>query len=100
MCAGKDCRKLCEFAKMHDLLAARGDVLELKCVGICKGPVVVVNPTSKDAAVFAKVRSKKQRRSILQAAEGSPETPDALSSLRVSGKHRRSALKRVSRALD
>ncbi|MFT6765077.1 MAG: hypothetical protein ACJAXA_003758, partial [Candidatus Aldehydirespiratoraceae bacterium] len=34
LCAGKDCRKRCEFVQMRDALAKKCEVVELKCVGI------------------------------------------------------------------
>ncbi len=70
MCVGKDCVRRGEFAKMRTTLEAECDVLELKCVGLCDGPVVVIDPAARRPAIYSKLRSKRQRRLVLAAALG------------------------------
>ncbi len=70
LCVGKDCAKRCEFAKMRTTLETECDVLDLKCVGLCDGPVVVIDPGARRPAVYSKLRSKRQRRLVLAAVMG------------------------------
>lgn len=83
MCAGKDCRKRCEFAKVRGALEAHCDVLEMECVGLCNGPVVVVDPDGPKPAVYSKLRSKQHRKLIVAVAEGNPRARRELSGRRV-----------------
>ena len=99
MCAGKDCRKRCEYSKMRRALEDGCTIIELKCVGICEGPVVVVCAGSDNAAVFAKVRSKKQRDDVVVSAMGRRRPSRKLAELEVSSKDRREALRKVRRAI-
>ncbi len=63
MCAGEDCRKRCELVKLRAALDAECEVIELKCVGNCRGPVIVAPPASKCPLDSARVRTKQQPRS-------------------------------------
>jgi hypothetical protein len=99
LCAGGDCRKRCEFAKIRDALDAHCEIVELKCVGICSGPVVVTRPTSDRPVVYARLRTKKQRRQLLGVAVGLRSAPNALAKLEVSKGKQQKTLRQVNRAL-
>lgn len=86
LCAGKDCRKRCEFAKIRDALDAQCDVVELRCVGLCNGPVVVIDPACDKPVVYSKLRSKRQRKLVIAAAAGDTRARRDLSGRRVATK--------------
>jgi hypothetical protein len=86
VCAGKDCRKRGEFAKLRDALDEQCDVTELKCVGLCNGPVVVLDPQGAKPAVYSKLRSKRHRKLLLAVATGDARARRDLSNRRVSTK--------------
>lgn len=99
LCAGKDCKKRCEFAKMYDALDARCDVVELKCVGICSGPVVVAHAASDAPIVFSKVRTKQQRKQLLRIVVDGGSPSNELAKRVVTNGKRTATLRRVRRAL-
>lgn len=93
LCSGKDCRKRPEHAEVRHALAEQCTLLEVKCLGVCKGPVVVLRPTSKTPLVLSKVRSKKQRRQLLRVAPGGIAPPPELARRRVGKSKRKQALR-------
>lgn len=86
MCAGKDCRKRCEFPKMRDSLDKQCDVVDLKCIGLCNGPVVVVDPAGAKPLVYSRLRSKRQRSLLLSVVAGDKRAIKELAGRRVSKK--------------
>ena len=96
VCVGKDCRKRDEHA---DLLDAIDDceVLPVRCLGICSGPVVAVAPRSDDPVVYSKVRTKKQRKQLRRLVHDARPAGTALAGREVSGSKRSKALRRLSR---
>lgn len=100
ICAGKDCRKRCEYARLRADLEPRCDIVEVACVGICSGPVVVANADSTDPLVLARLRSKKHRRDLLRLVDGGGRVSKELAKRTVGKNKRRATLKRVRRALD
>ena len=100
MCAGKDCRARCEYSKMRRALERHCDVVELACVGICKGPVVVAHPHSEAPLVFSKLRSKQQRKQVVRVALHGGTPSRELAARAVRGSKRKATIRRVRRALD
>ncbi len=98
LCAGKDCRKRGEFAKVRHAVDERCVVIELKCVGICSGPVVVAHPTSETPLVLSKLRSKQDRKLLVRLVDGDRTATKQLSRLAVSKNKRTAILRRVRRA--
>lgn len=94
VCAGKDCRSRCESAKVRSILDGRCEVIEMKCVGLCKGPVVVVDADSASPVVYSKVRSKRHRRLLAGAIAGDQGARDGLAGLQVVKKSTRRAVAR------
>jgi hypothetical protein len=87
LCAGRGCRKRCEFAKVQKALDRECDVLELKCIGLCDGPVVVVvHPGPDSPAVYSKLRTKRQRSLIVGLASGDVGARKQLSGRKVDKK--------------
>lgn len=99
MCAGKDCRKRCEFAKIREELDAACDIVEFRCVGICSGPVVVTGADSDKPRVYSKLRSKSQRRQLVDVAVGRRKPSKSLRQRAVKGQKRRTTLRKLDRAL-
>ncbi|WP_394933469.1 hypothetical protein [uncultured Ilumatobacter sp.] len=86
MCVGKDCRKRCESAKVRTVLERGCDVVDLKCVGLCDGPVVVALIDSVKPAVYAKLRTKKQRSLLVAMISGDGRARKELAGRRVTKK--------------
>ncbi|WP_040491971.1 (2Fe-2S) ferredoxin domain-containing protein [Ilumatobacter nonamiensis] len=97
LCAGKDCRKRCEAAKIRDSLADGFRVVELKCVGICSGPVAIVDPGSDRPIVYSKLRSKRDRKLLVRAVAGEQGARQELATRSVTKKKAR---RTVSRRLE
>lgn len=70
LCAGKDCRKRCEFPKLRKNLEQHCDVIDLKCIGLCNGPVVVTDPDTQSPAIYSKLRSKQHRSLVVDLLTG------------------------------
>ena len=86
LCAGKDCRKHCETIKVRKALDRDCVVVDLKCVGVCSGPVVVVDPASSKPAVYSKLRTKKQRSLLIDLISGDGRARKELADRRVTKK--------------
>lgn len=101
MCTGKSCRKRDEHAALRaQLTEIDGDVAELSCLGVCKGPVVVLRPgRDDDAVVLQRVRSAKARRDVRRIIGGSDHLSNRLRKRLVFGTKRAKALKRFERAV-
>ncbi len=94
-CTGKDCRKTDRDGSLRGVVAERCDLVELKCLDLCDGPVLVVRPDADDALVFRKVRKRAVVRDIVDhATEGTPLSA-AAEKRRVTGRSRANALRRV-----
>jgi hypothetical protein len=100
MCAGKDCRTRCEYGKVRAELDRHCELIDLKCVDICAGPVVVVRPTSDSPVVLSKLRSKQHRKHLLGMLSSDGAISKDLRGLAVGKKKREATLRRVRRALE
>ncbi len=102
VCGGKDCarKRPDEHGALSGALDPGADVVPTSCLGICKGPVAVLDPEG-DAVVVARVRKPKHRRALLEHLGGSPARKPLRSRV-VTGKKakkaRRKALKSLRRA--
>lgn len=94
LCTGKDCRKRGEFTKMRTALEKSCDVVDLSCIGLCDGPVVVIGADSGAPKVFSKLRSKRHRTMVVSAVLGDRRALRDLSDRRVT---KAKALGRVKR---
>lgn len=82
---------------MRAALDGHCTVVELKCVDICAGPVVVVHPDRKRPVVYAKLRTRQDRRAIIDVIGGSKT--DRLDKRLVGGGRRTTAIRRIRRSL-
>ena len=96
MCAGKDCRRSREFESLKSSLA-RCTVVETRCLDICDGPVVILDPASDDAVILSKLRSSKDVRDLQDVVQRGARLTSRLKKRRVLGSKRRSALRRAAR---
>lgn len=70
MCSGSACRKRPEHAELRRQLSSEVELGRFGCVGVCAGPVVVVEPQGARPLVVARVRSAKARRDLLRLVRG------------------------------
>ncbi len=106
VCRGGDCRKRSETKDLIRHLANIADVETSGCLGICRGPVVVLNSSTKTskkagnkpavkATVIARVRTPKERRDLEAMVRDGAGTSDRLKKRVVQGGKRSKALKRA-----
>lgn len=82
---------------MRACAAERAELVELRCLDLCDGAVVVGRPGGADPIVFRKVRTHKVLRDILRhLATGAELTPRA-AKRRVTGTKRKRAVARIER---
>lgn len=99
VCAGSDCARD-QRSNFKKLLAELdgSDVVRTKCMGVCHGPVAVVDAAGDRPVVIQRIRSRKQARAVLELATGGGSAPDRLR-LVVEKKKRRKAVSRARAAL-
>lgn len=99
-CTGKDCRKADGFAGLRRALEEHAELLELPCLDVCDGAVVVLEPRAEKPIVLRKVRTKKGLADlILHLTEGAPLSKRLLAR-RVKRNDRAKARRRVAKALQ
>lgn len=79
------------------MLALNCDLVELKCVGLCNGPVVVTDLDANVPDVYSKLRSKSDRRLFRTRVSGDSRARKKLADKRVA---RKSVLNVISRRLQ
>ena len=102
LCSGSDCAKderVAYRALRNDLVDAGVCFDKSKCLGVCKGPVVVVGD-GPSATVLGGIRSPKARRAVVRACVADDPAKvakgtGALSSRVVKKKKRAKALKKA-----
>ena len=99
LCSGKDCRTRCEYRKVRAALDEHCTVIDLKCVGLCDGPVVVAHPTSDTPLVLSKLRTKRDRKQLVRLVAGDAELTGTLRGRVVSGGKQKKILRRVARTI-
>lgn len=93
VCAGSDCAKD-ERANFKALLAAldgNADVVKVKCLKVCHGPVAIYDDAKGSPVVIEKLRSNKTRDALVTAVTGDASCK-GLSKLAVRGSRRTKAL--------
>ena len=96
VCTGKDCRRRGEHGAVVTSLAEVADVVPVRCLGICAGPVVVVRPDD-GPVVLSKVRTSKQRRQLVRTVAHDRALKPTLAAREVTGMKRLKALRRLAR---
>lgn len=98
MCVGKDCRRTDGFAKVQRQLASACEVLELKCLDVCDGVVVVVDPRGPDSIVIERVRKPSMASEIADHAVYGAPLSRRLRKHELTGSARVKARRRIERA--
>lgn len=97
ICGGKDCCKRPECAELQAALGAACEVRVVACLGICKGPVAVVQVASSEPIVLRKLRKPKLLRDLMKLLIHGEPMSKRLRGRRVRGRKRRSAIAKASR---
>ena len=99
ICTGKDCRRAGGFRTVERQVSGSCDVLELKCLEVCDGVVVVLEPRSKNPVVLERIRNRALAIEIVEhVVDGEPLT-GRLRKRRLSGAKRNTARRRLARSL-
>ena len=98
LCCGKDCVKDEGFAELREALRRGCTVRETRCLGVCKGPMVILEPDSKKPRVLKRLRKGKHRRDLLALLFEGEGMSARLQRRLAKGKKRRSALRKAKRA--
>jgi len=101
VCGAKSCRREEGYDELHRDLAAVADVVTVRCLDVCAGPVVVVAPASDGPIVLRRMRTRKRRRDLVALVLAGGARPQMTSRLRereVRGRRRRRAIVRLVRA--
>jgi hypothetical protein len=101
VCIGKHCSHRPESAQLVSMLSVICDPVEVRCLGICDGPVVAVTfgDSPDDVLVLRTIRKPKHRHAVERLIiEG--KRPKTLKKRIVTGKKRRKSLARLHSNLD
>ena len=98
LCAGKDCRRSREFDALKASLTGC-TVIETRCLDICHGPVVVIEPLSNHPVVLSRLRAQSDVRALHSVLVDDAKLSSRLKKRRVLGSKRRAALRRAARSL-
>jgi hypothetical protein len=99
LCTGKDCRRADGYRTVERELRRGATVVELPCLDVCHGAVVVVRPRSSDPVVLERVSGRGLARDVVEHAVGGVELSGRLRKRRVKSSARAKALRRLTRAL-
>lgn len=99
VCTGKDCRRSDGYRTVRRELGRDCTVIELPCLDVCDGPVVVVDIRSKDAVVIERVGSRGLALQVVAHVLERVPLTGRLRARRVGGSDRASARRRLARAL-
>lgn len=98
LCTGKDCRKADGFRTVERALPSAGDVVELPCLDVCDGPVVVLEVRSDAPVVIERVRNRAMALELIDHVAEGTELSGRLRKRVLSGSKRAKARRRISRA--
>lgn len=97
ICAGKSCRKNTGFTELTTALSESCDLVNVRCLGECKGPMVVVRLGAAEPVVLTRVRRSKQRRDLLAFLSGVGLLSERLERRRLVGRKREKAIEKARR---
>lgn len=98
LCTGKDCRRADGFRSVQRELLSACTVIELPCLDVCDGALVVLSPRA-EPVVIERVRSRALAREIVAHVVDDVPLSGHLRKRRLSGSKRAKAVRRVGRAL-
>jgi hypothetical protein len=99
LCAGKDCRRADGFRTVQRELGRACTVVELPCLDVCDGPVVVLGLRSSEAVVLERVGNRALTLEIVEHVVDGDPLSGRLRKRRLSGTKRAKARRRVERSL-
>ena len=99
LCTGKDCRRADGFRTVQRELGRACTVVELPCLDVCDGPVVVVDPRSSESVVLEHVGNRALALEIVDHVVDGDPLSGRLRKRRLSGTKRAKARRRVERSL-
>ena len=99
LCTGKDCRHADGFRTVQRELGRICTVLELPCLEVCDGPVVVIEPRSSESVVLERVGSRALALDVVDHVVDGDPLSGRLRKRRLTGAKRAKARRRVERAL-
>ena len=95
LCTGKHCSKRPEAPQLARFLAEVSAPIEIRCLGICDGPVIAVG-SGHAAIVLRHIRKPKDRRAVARLIDEGHIT-ERLKKRTVTGTERRKAVDRLER---
>jgi hypothetical protein len=98
VCTGKDCRRSDGYRTVQRELGRSCSIVEVSCLDVCDGPVVVLDVRSKDATVLERVRTRALALAIVDHLVAGVELSGRLRSRRVGGARRATARRRIARS--
>lgn len=99
LCTGKDCRRADGFRTVERELARACTVLELPCLDVCDGVMVVIEPRSSEAVVLERVGTRALALEVVDHVVDGEPLSGRLRKRRLTGTKRAKARRRVERAL-
>jgi hypothetical protein len=99
LCTGKDCRRADGFRTVQRELGRACTVVELPCLDVCDGPVVVIAPRSSEAVVLERISNRALVLEIVDHVVDDDPLSGRLRKRRLSGSKRAKARRRVERSL-
>lgn len=99
LCTGKDCRHADGFRTVQRELGRACTVLELPCLDVCDGVVVVIEPRSPSPIVIERVGNRALALEVVDHVLDGDALSGRLRNRRLSGAKRAKARRRVERAL-
>jgi hypothetical protein len=99
LCTGKDCRRADGFRTVQRELGRACTVLELPCLDVCDGVVVVIEPRSASPIVIERVGNRALALEVVDHVLDGDALSGRLRNRRLSGAKRAKARRRVERAL-
>jgi hypothetical protein len=99
VCTGKDCRRSDGYRTVRREFERSCSIVELPCLDVCDGPVVVVDVRSPDAVVLERVGGRGLALQVVaHLVEGVPLS-GRLRNRKLGGSKRAAARRRITRAL-
>lgn len=99
LCTGKDCRRADGYRTVERELRRTATVVDLPCLDVCHGAVVVVRPRSSDPVVLERVSGRGLALEVVEHVVDDVELSGRLRKRRIKGSARSKARRRIARAL-
>ena len=99
LCTGKDCRHADGFRTVQRELGRACTVVELPCLDMCDGPVVVIEPRTSESVVLERVGSRALALDVVDHVVDGDPLSGRLRKRRLTGAKRAKSRRRVERAL-